>query len=467
MTAAGSVCPPTTARDRRLRTSFLSLLALNLYLFGVYTNISLGITGALYIPNIFGILATVIMVVLGATRDSRTPTAPLVKLIGFLAITTLVANSGLAYLSIRIPSFIQMTAAIVSFFIAVSFMLQFSASTLRRIFLGWLIFLVVGCIVEMYTPVRGLSDAFRQLAYSERFLYGALDRDISLYGRIRPKLFTQEPSHVAKAFIAFSVAWHCLSISKSRTFIVFVLTAVMTATLRSPFVLLAIPLTLICVQILRMSTRVDTSTVQTPRRVSPMPVMLPVLATVMAGVGSIAFASRWESLASGSDFSFFSRFVGPFLVARETLSDYPLFGAGLGAKEFIFPYFNTVFAQFGSSRYLYDIYLDTLGNGLANSLTFFGIVGAALFYILLTRLFRVFGPYMGFAGTLIALCFFNLDGAIEGIRMWGYIAIVVGANVMAREPSLAHHREALSRSGVGIAGTDEQRPDQANHARHL
>jgi hypothetical protein len=445
MTAVGTASPPRTGQDSRLRSSFLSLLALNLYFFGVYTNISFGITPAVAVPNIFGIIATVIMIILGATRDDRTPIAPLLTLIGFLAVSTLVANSGLEYLSIRIPSFVQMTAALVSFFIAVNFMLQFSASTLRRVFLGWLIFLVVGCVVEVYTPVRGLSDEFRRLAYSDRFLYGGLDRDISLYGRSRPKLFTQEPSHVAKAFVAFSVAWHCLSVSKSRTFVVFVLTAVTAATLRSPFVLLAIPLTLTCIHIRRMSTSVEPPFVQTRRRVSPVPVMLPVLATVMAGVGSIAFARRWESLASGSDFSFFSRFVGPFLVARETLSDYPLFGVGLGAKEFLFPYFNVVFAEFGSSRYLFDIYLVTLGNGLANSLTFFGIVGAVLFYVLLTRLFRVFGPSMGFVGTLIALCFFNMDGAIEGIRMWGYIAIVVGANVMAREPLLAHHREPLPR----------------------
>ncbi|RDH77712.1 hypothetical protein DVS77_15215 [Mycolicibacterium moriokaense] len=159
-------------------------------------------------------------------------------------------------------------------------------------------------------------------------------------------------------------------------------------------------------------------------------VAIPLMgAAVVAATG--VFSTRLASILSGEDFSFYARYPGPFIVAQLTVDQYPIFGVGVGAKEALWEQMQTAFARFYPSlNTLYDEYLGYFNNALANSVMFFGIVGAVAFYYLIAQWAKGFG--VGTAVALsVVLLFFMLDGALEGIRMWSSIAIVWGCFMLA------------------------------------
>src|SRR5262249_29587708 len=71
--------------------------------------------------------------------------------------------------------------------------------------------LIVGSLLENYTGLRAISDQFRRAAYPSAYIYDADLRDQIIYGRIRPKLFTSEPSYVTFGFTLFAFAWYMFS----------------------------------------------------------------------------------------------------------------------------------------------------------------------------------------------------------------------------------------------------------------
>jgi hypothetical protein len=161
------------------------------------------------------------------------------------------------------------------------------------------------------------------------------------------------------------------------------------------------------------------------------------------------FSTRWQSIMSSNDSSFFTRYQGPFAVARDALEQYPVFGVGIGAKEALWEFVRDSYSRnFTDASYLYGVYLDYFNNALANSLMFFGLIGAAVFYYLIAYWARSFGV-RAIVSLPVVLLFFMLDGALEGIRMWSSIALVMGCYLVAKQ---AHDEHRVS----------GQRPERAS-----
>jgi hypothetical protein len=93
---------------------------------------------------------------------------------------------------------------------------------------------------------------------------------------------------------------------------------------------------------------------------------------------------------------------------------------------------------------VHDNRLYLLNNAFANSLSFFGIVGAVIFYFLVAQWARGFG-IKALVSLSVTLLFFQLDGGLETLRMWGSIALVLGCYAMA--------------SGSNARETEEVRPE--------
>src|SRR5438128_2593030 len=69
-----------------------------------------------------------------------------------------------------------------------------------------LLSIFLGCLLEDYGGLRSISDAARGKMYSA-FIYDADLRDELLYGQVRPKLFTTEPSAVTFSYTLFAFVW--------------------------------------------------------------------------------------------------------------------------------------------------------------------------------------------------------------------------------------------------------------------
>ena len=108
----------------------------------------------------------------------------------------------------RIKGFIQITYSLVigyGFFLT---LVHADRRQLGRLFFVLCVALIVGCLLERTVePFRNFSDAVRAKLYDAIMVYQSDQRDELLYGGIRPKLFTSEPSAVSFGFTLFSFGW--------------------------------------------------------------------------------------------------------------------------------------------------------------------------------------------------------------------------------------------------------------------
>jgi hypothetical protein len=198
-----------------------------------------------------------------------------------------------------------------------------------------MIFIIVGCTLELNIEAfRNISDSFRQAVY-ETGVYQSDLRDYILYGGVRPKLFTSEPSYIAFAYIFYSFCWYCLSRIRFKAAIFIVLLAPAYLLMRSPTIMLSLPA--IGLYELLVATRKATPSgmrVQTGR------MMFVGIAGACAAIGLVflsmtVFAERIHDIMNKGDPSFFFRIIGPFQIAMQVFQDYPLTGIGLSAEEFM------------------------------------------------------------------------------------------------------------------------------------
>jgi hypothetical protein len=396
--------------ERPRRTPLPFVIGLNCYIAAFYTNIGLPVGGV----EILGVLGVV-----GAIFMFRRDLGNLIwlwSLIFFLTVSLVFGGSGVDMFDYRLPSWIQLVAALTCAHILLHAMDYPDA--VRKTLLAWMVFITVGVVLETLLPaMRDMSDAFRQVAYDGRFIYESGARDLRDYGFMRPNLFTQEPSHISKAFIVFGAGWCLLSPSRKRFLTLLGFTAVLLAFLRSPFVLLALPLAWILDRM--------TSDQPVSRRVA---VGIPLLGVVVVAFTQV-FSARLLRIANGEDYSFFLRYQAPYEVALRSIEQYPVFGVGIGAKEALLDEMRTVFSAFLGPSAALDQGALTFNNGFANMIMFFGLVGTVVFYFLVVQWAKGFGvrPLV----TLSVVSLF-LQNDVEGIRVWTSIALILGCYVLAK-----------------------------------
>ena len=393
-------------------------IGLNLCLLGIYTNFAVKVGGS-FAPGV-PVVAGAILLLPHMVSNKRS-LLWLGWLFIFLTVSLVAGGSGAEFFGDRLPSWFQIVVALSCAHIILCAMNY--PEKVRKILFIWLMFIVVGIILEtVFSPLRDLSNEFRNVVFEGRFIYAGDARDLQDYGFVRPKLFTQEPSHVAKAFIVFGAGWYVLSSSRRRLGVLLICTVLVTVFLGSPFGLLVLPVAWL---LSRMASKAH---------------LFKLFAAGIPVVGLIAialtqlFSARFEKILSGTDASFFSRFQGPYEVALGSLEQYPIFGVGIGAKEALQETVLTAYGLYFGSRsnqtWLSQNYLTILSNGFANSISFFGLAGAAVFFILLAQWMKGFGITAAVSLPVILL-FFQLDGAFEGLRMWGSLAVILGCYLMA------------------------------------
>ena len=201
-----------------------------------------------------------------------------------------------------------------------------------NLFLTASILVVVGCALEDFTPFRDISDGFREAVFPEQFLYIANVRDQTLFGMVRPKLFTAEPSFVAIFFVVTTTVWLVLSKSRSKFLKYFLLLGLGLFLIRSPVMLLgAITGGAAALTLAPPDSR--SNGVTETNRIVLVGLALIVSALFLYVALATILSDRLDMVLAGHDDSFTIRITAPFEVAWKTIARNPIFGAGINNRR--------------------------------------------------------------------------------------------------------------------------------------
>ncbi len=200
---------------------------------GTYTNLALNIGTLVYgfIPLIGGGLLF--------AKHFRANT-PMLRMLAVLLLICIVVDVGSVSFPLDWIELVQSTLLLMASMLAglglFSELRTWSRRALESVLaLTVVIVLVLACL-EAYTPFAQVSNAARELLYAAdgQFLYSSDERDMFLHGTVRPKVFTQEPSHPAKYLAVAIAAWFLVTTQRRKMLISSALFLLGAYVLRSP-----------------------------------------------------------------------------------------------------------------------------------------------------------------------------------------------------------------------------------------
>jgi hypothetical protein len=387
-----------------------------------YTQIPLLTGGRMLVPSFPTVALTPLLLLTVWPNISKSDGVFLPK-IAFVLLLSLAFSPGHEYVGEKFFALIQCCMAIGVAVLIVRLMQQIRRELLERALLVLWLLIVAGAALEVLGVIGAISDSFRVWAYGDAYtLYGSDLRDINLVGWPRPKLFSVEPSHVTKVFIASINAWLLVRVSWAKVATVAGATLVMLVIMGSPMLLASVALTLLILMWdRRASLRARVTMILST-------LLIAVLFGVYYGGSSYsAVAARLTNVGEPtvsqrrSRGSEEGRLIYPYVILIETWSRWPLFGVGLGGKEILADQSKT-----GASREA------AMGNNvMAEMGTYLGSVGAVLFlYALMMQAVHSGVRRVGLF-LLIIVLFSQLMAGMESFRYWGFIALLWGALAVA------------------------------------
>ena len=275
-----------------------------------------------------------------------------------------------------------------------------------------------------------LSDAVRERLYQMDQVYDADLRDQVLYGRVRPKLFTSEPSAVTFAYTHFSSIWLVISPWRYKLLAYFGLIAMALVVLPGPTLVLMVFLSapyLVFLAGTRPGGRTSIS------RTVGMLSLAAVLVAAAVVFGSIFFAERLNELATGRDASFFYRFTGPMLVAFDMFRNHPWAGAGLTGEPFITNNVMNVYMNSPSFQAAWRIsrIADVLTNYVWLHWIYLGLVWGVLTIVAVSVWLRLLGVPSVLYCWAVWIILGQASGAYVGPKTWSVMLIAAAASILA------------------------------------
>lgn len=416
-----------TAAPRRL--DFIDTALVTIFLLGLYLGVSLAISSKVPLTCAPSGFAGLFM--LWRRRDQIVPK----HLAGLLVVVTVylcsvLAASDYSFLSKRFTGLLQLTYSLVIAYAMFLTLVHGDRRQVSRILLIFCLAIIVGCLLEQYAGLRPLSDAVRERLYQADQVYDADLRDQALYGRIRPRLFTSEPSAVTFAYTHFSSVWLVISPWRHKLLAYFGLVGLALVVLPGPTLVLMVFLAapyLVFLAGTRPGSRASIS-----RTVGAV-ALAAVLVGAAAVFGSIFFAERLNELASGRDASFFYRFTGPMLVAFDMFRSHPWAGSGLTGEPFITDNVMNVYMNSPSFQAAWRIsrIADVLTNYVWLHWIYLGLVWGVLTLVALSVWLRLLGvPSVLYCWT-VWIILGQASGSYVGPKTWSVMLIAAAASIMA------------------------------------
>ena len=300
-----------------------------LFLIGMYTNYTIMVSAKVPFPSAPCGIAGLIL--LWRRRDLITPRA----FVGFIIVVLLFLISVLCatdirFLPRRTNGLIQLTYSLIIGYALFLTVTQASRRQIAGLFLGFSLVILVGCLLEGHAGLRPLSDAVRNVLYSQGIYENDL-RDVLFYKRVRPKFFASEPSSVTFCYTLFTFLWMVVSRWRWKLVAYVGLFGLGLFAMPGPTLLLMLLLMVPYMLFLasRRAGRLDVGRL----------LMVACIAVVFFGafvvLAQSLFPARLEAIMSGDDPSFFYRVQGPALAGLDVMAHYPFAGGGLTGDPFL------------------------------------------------------------------------------------------------------------------------------------
>jgi hypothetical protein len=428
--------------DRRLTAFDLALIAV--FLLGLYLGVSLQITSK--IPLTCAPSGFAGLILLWRRRDDMQPRhlAGLLGVIALYLVWILIATD-LAFLSKRFTGLVQLTYGLVIGYGLFLTLLRAERRQLANILLGFCLFIIVGCILESHTGLRAISDKVREKIYDSGVVYDADLRDQLLYGRIRPKLFTSEPSAVTFAYTHYCSIWLVVSPWRWKLLIYLGLVGLAMIVLPGPTLVLMLLLMIPYLVLLSGANSRRSTT-----RLIGMIALSVVVLGITVVVGQTLFAARLAELSRGEDASFFYRFTGPMLVAFDIFRHFPIAGAGLTGEPFITDNVMNVYMNSPSFQSAWRI--SRIGDVLTNYFwlhwIYLGLVGGVVMFAALSVWLRMLGVPSILYCWAVWLILGQASGSYVGPKTWAVLLIAAGTSILSVRTVRERHDPAHWQSVV-------------------
>jgi len=406
-----------------------------LFLVGIYLGVAAKLPGGIPIPCVVAGLAGLLLLIKHAVHISERQFIPFVSVLA-LYLISIVFAPGEDYLREYFKGFIQISyslAIVYGFFLAAS---NFSRDKLAGMFFWFCVFIAVGATLENYVPAfRDISDSFRSAVY-DFGVYASDLRDQIFYGRVRPKLFTSEPSAMTFAYTLFGFSWYILSRNRWKLVGYIGVTIVGYFLMRGPTLVLGMFLVPVYEFLLAARRGPPWAARLDSIRVITGLVLCGVLLTATIFLAALVYQERITAAVSGEDPSFFSRIVAPLLTAREVVSNHPVTGAGLTGWEVIRLAVEQIYATApGMQRFIVDNPAYVITNYFWLHWIFLGLFWGSILIGALTWFLRSLGvPSIAFC-WIVWVVFGQASGGYVDPRTW--VVLLLAATL-----SVIHEREA-------------------------
>ena len=396
------------------------LLLLTILIFGLYNAVFIYFTSTLFIPYgiCFIFLPYIIYKSIHMTDKNEIVLLSLIILITFIGL--FISPQPVKYFMERVKGFVHLVYSIVFSYFVFLFFLRYTPNKVAKIFGIVSLLIIIGCILENYfPPFRALSNNFRHLFFRKN-VYEADLRDLILFGSVRPRLFTTEPSHVAKFFILSLFIWFTLTTNRKKYFLFALASMAGLFLIKSPVVVLIFPLVFVAELFLFRDLKFLNelkSFYKTGRikkiyfRILFILLLLVLLLTLAAFT---VLSKRVEQIIQGEDLSFLMRIFAPPWISYEVLKQYPVFGIGITAKELLISIITNVFKNFGFI--VYDI--NAITNVLWLFVIYYGLGGSLLILFIGKKFLSRVGIYSNIFIISSLLIFSQTMGGYVSIRWW-------------------------------------------------
>lgn len=331
-----------------------------------------------------------------------------------------------------------------------------SPNQLHRFGLIALITLLVGALLELFTPIRQISDSFRNAFYGSFRAYSGDARDILEHGGlVRPKFFASEPSYLALyGGLSFLAAFLTARSPRRRSLTLFLL-ALFAVAVRSPSLIgpMAATASFYCLAAFSIRWRERFSISSGELWASMTVVVLALAYITFSAFGDDTGQGRLAQMASGRDNSFLIRVGVPSRIMLDVVNLSPLFGTGIGGNEPINDIILRIFANNVSDfYYLYDSLSMNIGSTPISHWTYFGILGGIVILLLYNLLVYInISPH---STRLFWILYIPYGVSVGGYSFHSWILFFTILGILASVMSVHRTRPAQRHASATLQQTN-------------
>ncbi|MCI3132739.1 hypothetical protein [Phenylobacterium aquaticum] len=389
-------------RSVKANSEATSIWVVLLILVGFHIGLSIAPGGVLLVPFALSGAAAALGLLTVSGQDRLKLTSILLYISAFLLLSGIIGVAMDGYPVKRLTASIQLIYSLAIGLSLFENIKNLRQQTVSRAMLTIGLILLVGSALEVYGPLRPLSDWARVHINTWRPVYWDDYRDIVEYGGIRPKFFSQEPSVLGIVLTISLVMWF-LSSSLRPTIRLLALAAMGLAgyyLVKSITIFFGIGIcaayhfTYYAKFISSRTFRSYTATV------------LMLLVVIAIPLTALTFNNTTGGIRYTRSASFFGRQIAPLLITSAMIPERPLLGIGLGGWEAARPTMYDVYGNVGTqynTGYQFVVSVDKSGFARIPDLRFmmtnafweywlmFGLAGGMFVLLNLYRALSVLG----------------------------------------------------------------------------